>query len=241
MMLIKKERGKKLKIGIIGESGSGKTTIMKMLLRLIKENSGEILINGIDINHINEVSLRANIAYINQDPKLLNETLRYNLLMETDDNMVLKMDREEVDKYIDKYLRRINLESISSRLYEEIGKNGSRYSGGEKQRINIIRGLLKSSSVIILDEPTSALDVNAEQEVMRLIDELTEDKIIITIAHKLNTIKDVDYLYIIDKGKIILEGSLEEMRNNRENDVFNRMEKIYYGGCPDCRIRERNK
>jgi len=193
--------------------------------------------NDININDIDENSLREQIAYINQEPKLLNESLKYNLLMESDRNSILNTyNSDEVDDYLLKYLNQIKLpDNINERLYTDIGKNGGKFSGGEKQRINIVRGLLKECSVIILDEPTSALDVNAEQEVMKMIDELTKDKIIITIAHKLNTIKDVDYLYIMDKGKILLQGTLDEMRNNKENDIFNRMENIYYSGCPKCK------
>jgi ABC-type bacteriocin/lantibiotic exporter with double-glycine peptidase domain len=125
------------------------------------------------------------------------------------------------------YLCKMNLQNQEERLEQSIGISGSKYSGGQKQKINILRGLMKNASCIILDEPTSALDVNSEHQVMDYIHSIySQDKMMIIIAHKLNTIKNVDHILVMDEGKVVEQGSHEELL--KLGKVYSEMVEKFY-------------
>jgi ABC-type multidrug transport system fused ATPase/permease subunit len=212
---------KGMKIGIVGESGSGKTTITRLILKMIHPTSGDIYFNGINSKQLSFETIRDNIIYIGQEPKLFDLSLKQNLLME------MNTPTETVtDEQLYEMLKRVSLNIDPERLHEDIGMFGNKFSGGQKQKINILRGLLKNASVIILDEPTSALDVNSEHQVMEYIYELCKDKIMIIIAHKLNTIKNVDYILVMKEGEIIEEGSHESLME--KNEIYKGMVDKFY-------------
>jgi len=210
-----------MKLGIVGDSGSGKSTIDKLILKMTNPTSGEILFNGINSKKILFENIRDNVIYISQEPKLFNLSLKENLLFESN-----KPKDVITFEYLQEMLKRINLNVHPDRLNEEIGFFGNKYSGGQKQKINILRGLLKDASVIILDEPTSALDVVSECAVMEFIYESCKDKIMIIIAHRLNTIKNVDYILVMKEGKIAEEGTHEGLIE--KNEIYKKMIDKFY-------------
>jgi len=208
------------KLGIVGESGSGKTTITRLLLKMIHPSSGDIYFNGINSKDLSFETIRDNIIYIGQEPKLFDLSLKYNIMMEMNTSHSLSDDE------LYELVKKVGLNVEKERLGEDIGVYGNKFSGGQKQKINILRGLLKKASVIILDEPTSALDVNSEHQVTEYIYDLCKDKIIITIAHKLNTIKNVDYILVMEKGEIVEEGSHETLIE--KNKIYKQMVDKFY-------------
>jgi ABC-type multidrug transport system fused ATPase/permease subunit len=218
------EKGRK--IGIVGESGSGKTTIARLIMKLIYSSSGDIFLNEIPLNELPVDIVRDNIVYIGQDPKLFNLSLKYNLTMEMNDE---KRKHAITNEELLDYLCKINLQNQEERLEQSIGLSGSKYSGGQKQKINILRGLLKNASCIILDEPTSALDVNSEHQVMDYIHSIygkDPNKMMIIIAHKLNTIKNVDHILVMDEGTVVEQGSHEELLERGK--VYSEMVEKFY-------------
>jgi ABC-type bacteriocin/lantibiotic exporter with double-glycine peptidase domain len=210
-----------MKVGIVGDSGSGKSTIDKLILKMMTPTSGDVYFNEINANQLTFETIRDHVIYIGQEPKLFDLSLKENLQME------MNYPTESVtDEQLLEMMNRINLNVSLERLHENVGMFGNNFSGGQKQKINILRGLLKQASVIILDEPTSALDVNSEHQVMEYIHEICNDKIMIIIAHKLYTIKNVDYILVMREGKIVEEGTHEELMI--KNEIYKEMFDKFY-------------
>lgn len=185
-------------IGIIGSSGSGKTTVVDLLLGLLKPSSGEILADGKGIEQ-NEAKWLKRIAYIPQSIFMLDASIQ--------ENIAFGKKREEIDeKRIRKSLQEANLmelvNSLSEGIYTEIGERGLRLSGGQRQRIGIARALYENAEILVFDEATSALDNETEAAIMQSINELQGEKTMIIIAHRLQTISNCDLIYRVEDGKI---------------------------------------
>ena len=201
-----------MKIAIVGASGGGKTTIFNLLTRIFDPIKGKITLDGVNISNLTENCLRNSISIIRQEPFIFNRTILENFKM-IDDNVSL----EEVRHYcklasIDDYIM-----SLPKKYDTLLGEGGVNLSGGQKQRIAIARTLLKRSKVILFDEATSALDNQTQDIVKDTISELAHNHTIIIIAHRLETIKDADIIYVIDKGKVIAAGTHKQLiKNSKE-------------------------
>lgn len=211
---IKLEPNKKQ--AIIGKSGQGKSTIFNLITRIYDSNSGEILIDNINVKELDEQSLRQNIAIIRQDPFIFNKTIKENFEI-VDKKITLKQIREYCKKaYIDDYIM-----SLPKGYNTLIGEGGVNLSGGQKQRLAIARALSKKSKIILFDEATSALDNESQKFIKKSIDDLVKDHTIVIIAHRLSTIVDSDIIYVVDNGKVKASGKHEELLEN--NKIYKKL------------------
>jgi len=196
---------------IVGPSGAGKSTIADLVMGLIQPNEGKINIDKISISQNVIGSWRDQIGYVAQDTFLFNETIKFNLLLSQP--KALTEDIIEALKLASPYDFVFNL---SEGLNTFIGDRGVKLSGGERQRLALARALLRKPSLLILDEATSNLDSENERKILKAIDDLHGKITILIIAHRLTTIKNADYIYLLDNGQIIESGSWDELLNTEE-------------------------
>ena len=201
------EGGKK--VGLVGISGSGKTTFLNLIPRFFNLEHGQILVDGQNINNINLNSLRKEISLVSQDVILFDDTIKSNILYgnssASDDEVITACEFAAAQDFIEK---------LPHKYQTIIGENGIKLSGGQKQRLSIARAILKNSSIILLDEATSSLDSESETVIQKAIENLTKNKTTIIIAHRLSTIMNCDKILVFDNGQIISEGSHEFLVNN---------------------------
>lgn len=193
-------------IALVGESGSGKSTLLDLILGLQRPQEGTIEIDGVDINKISLKSWRDQIGYVTQETALFFDTIRNNIrwgnLTASDD----EIERAARLAHAQDFIRE------SSEGYEtRIGNRGARLSGGERQRIALARAILRHPRLLILDEATSSLDAVSEKIVQEAIDELAPQMSIIIVAHRLATVRSADWIYVIDNGKVIQEGTWDQL------------------------------
>ncbi len=195
------------KIGLIGRSGAGKSTLVNLLLRFHDVQSGRILIDGQDIAHVTQDSLRRNIGMVTQDTSLLHRSMRDNILYGRPDaseaDLLQAAERAEAADFI------ATLTDLQGRTgYEaHVGERGVKLSGGQRQRVAIARVMLKDAPILLLDEATSALDSEVEAAIQQSLDSLMQGKTVIAIAHRLSTIAAMDRLIVMDAGRIVEEGT----------------------------------
>ena len=195
------------KIALVGESGSGKTTLAKLFLKFFDFEKGEININDFNIKDIDITFLREKISYISQDIFLFNNTIKENLML----NETIKM--EEVIEMAKKINAYDFINQLPQRFNYVIEENGANLSMGQKQRLSILRALLKKPDILIMDEATSNLDTITENIIQNTLNNLDMEMTIIIIAHRLSTIRMCDRIYVLDKGEIIESGTHEELVN----------------------------
>ena len=199
------------KVGLIGRSGAGKSTIVNLLLRFYEPQSGTISIDGQNVNDVTQESLRAQIGLVTQDTSLLHRSVRDNIVYgrpdATDEEMVAAAELAEAAGFIP------NLSDAKGRRgYDaHVGERGVKLSGGQRQRIAIARVMLKDAPILLLDEATSALDSELEAAIQESLDKMMDGKTVIAIAHRLSTIAAMDRLIVLDKGRIVEEGRHEEL------------------------------
>ena len=199
------------KVGLIGRSGAGKSTIVNLLLRFYEPQSGTISIDGQSVDSVTQESLRAQIGLVTQDTSLLHRSVRDNIIYgrpdATEAEMISAAERAEAAGFIP------NLSDAKGRRgYDaHVGERGVKLSGGQRQRIAIARVMLKDAPILLLDEATSALDSEVEAAIQESLDKMMEGKTVIAIAHRLSTIAAMDRLIVLDKGRIIEEGSHTEL------------------------------
>ena len=202
-------------MAIVGQSGAGKSTIADLIMGLIEPTKGKITVDGMSIAECNN-SWRSHIGYVPQESFLFNETIRFNLLLS-------KPKADETD--INEALKLASAYEFVNRLPDGIdtliGDRGVKLSGGERQRLALARALLRNPDLLILDEATSNLDSGNEIKILKAIDELHGELTILIIAHRLSTIKNADYIYLIDQGKIIENGSWDELLNIKNGKFKN--------------------
>lgn len=199
------------KIGIVGKSGAGKSTLVNLLLRFFDVEKGQILIDGQNIANITQESLRANIGMVTQDTALLHRSLHENIIYgrpnASNDDMIAAVKNAEAIDFIDQ----IRDHKGNTGYNAQVGERGARLSGGQRQRIAIARVMLKDAPILILDEATSALDSEAEFAIQENLMRLMEGKTVLAIAHRLSTIAAMDRLIIMEKGKIVEDGTHDEL------------------------------
>lgn len=192
-------------VAIIGASGSGKSTLSQLLVGFYPPTSGEIYYDGISINEIGFSAVRDAVFVVLQQPLMFNDTLRFNLTMGDD------VSDEEIFQALNIAQLTSFIETLPDGLETQIGKFGIRLSGGQRQRLSIARMVLADPKVVIFDESTSALDVHTESALFEALQSFLETKTVIIIAHRLSTIKKADYIYVLENGIILEEGTYQEL------------------------------
>jgi ATP-binding cassette, subfamily B, bacterial len=198
------------KVGLVGHSGAGKTTITHLLLRFSDVTSGAIKIDGQDIRDVTQESLRKNIAYVPQEPMLFHRTLRENIAYgkpdATDDEIHEAAQKAHAAEFIDK---------LPNGYDTVVGERGVKLSGGQRQRIAIARAILKDAPILVLDEATSALDSESEKLIQKALWELMKGRTAIVIAHRLSTIQRMDRILVLENGDIAEQGSHKELLRHK--------------------------
>ena len=197
------------KIGIVGKTGSGKSTLVDLIMGFLSPNTGEINIDGVNLNQKNIQYWQSLIGYVPQNIFLTDDTIV--------NNIAFGEDEKEINlKKIDEVLRLSSLEEFVGKYKTRVGERGVRLSGGQKQRIAIARALYNGSEILFLDEATSSLDNKTENLIMNSLKLLFKKKTIIIVAHRIETIKNCDLIFLVENGKIIDKGSFKEL-NKRTN------------------------
>ncbi len=202
------------KVAFVGSSGSGKSTIVKLLLRMYTYDKGSITINGIELKNIDGKYLRENIGYVEQHVDLFDDTIKENILVG-----IKNKDRKEAEGRLEEVAKHARITEFYHRLGEEkfdtfIGERGVKLSGGERQRIGIARVIIKNPDILIFDEATASLDAENEAKVMEAINDVSRGKTSIIIAHRLSTVRDADKIIVMDKGRVVGEGTHDELMTN---------------------------
>ena len=212
------------KIALIGPSGAGKSTIVKLLLRFYDPTQGAILIDGVDIRTITQKSLRENVSMVPQDPLLFHRTLleniRYGKRKATDAEVFEAGRLAHCDEFI---------KNFPAGYETFVGERGVKLSGGERQRVAIARAILKNAPILILDEATSSLDSHSESLIQDALEVLMKNKTVIVIAHRLSTIRKMDRIVVLQNGKIIEEGSHDELLT-QEAGLYKKLWSLQAGG-----------
>jgi len=204
-------------IALVGESGAGKSTINKLIMGLIKYKQGNILVDGEELSSLNLNSFYDNVTYVSQEAPIFDGTLRENLIFDK------KIDDEKILNVLKMVCLDSFYEKVENGLDTELGEKGIRMSGGERQRVALARLFFDDSKIIILDESTSAMDNITEKEVMKNVIKTLENKTLIVIAHRLETIKDVDNIYVLKDGLIVEEGTYQYLM--KKNGYFAKLYK----------------
>ena len=199
------------KVAFVGKSGAGKSTIFSLLSKLYTINDGHIYLDDVDLNELDESSIRDNMSLIAQEPYIFNFSIKDNLLLAKND--ATDKEIEEACK-----IARIHdyIETLPEKYETKMGENGVILSGGQKQRLAIARALLMKTEIILLDEATSALDNETQEEITKAIDNLKGEYTILIVAHRLSTVISCDKIFVIDDGKIVDIGTHSELMENSE-------------------------
>lgn len=210
------------KIALVGPSGAGKSTIVQLLLKFYGINSGEILIDGNNIDKLSVKELRANMAIVPQEVMLFGGTIRENILYgrldATEDELLNAAKKANALEFISKFPDGLNT---------IVGERGVKLSGGQRQRIAIARAILKDPAILLLDEATSALDAESEKLVQSALDTLMEGRTTIIIAHRLSTIRNVDKILVLNHGQIVEEGDHNAL-SNLNDGLYSHLLKLQY-------------
>ncbi len=212
------------KIALIGPSGAGKTTLVKLLFRLFDIQNGSIKIDNIDIRDIKQDDLHSFIGFVPQESVLFHRTIKENISYgkkdATEKEIITAAKKANCHEFI------ISLPNGYDTL---VGERGVKLSGGERQRIAIARAILKNAPILVLDEATSALDSETEQKIQQALDELMKGKTVIAIAHRLSTIKKMDRILVLENGKIAEDGSHDQLLQNPES-IYKKLWDLQAGG-----------
>lgn len=199
------------KVGLVGRSGAGKSSLVNLLLRFYDVQEGEILIDGQNISSVQQESLRAHIAMVTQDTSLLHRSVAENILFGKPDATEAEMISVAEQAEAHQFIQTLRDPQGRSGYQAHVGERGVTLSGGQRQRIAIARVLLKNAPILILDEATAALDSEVEASIQKSLYQLMEGKTVIAIAHRLSTIAAMDRLVVLDDGKIVEEGDHETL------------------------------
>lgn len=206
-------------VALVGKSGSGKTTILSLISKIYKTNQGVLLIDDIDINELSESYVKNNISLISQSPYLFDMSIKDNLKL-VDENIT----DEEMVKVCKKVCMHDFITSLPDKYDTIIGEGGLKLSGGQKQRLGIARALIKNTKIILLDEITSALDNDTGSVIKKVIKNIQKNHTVIIVTHELSMIEDCSKIFVLEDGKIIAEGSHEELIKN--NKAYKKLYKL---------------
>jgi len=193
------------RVALIGASGSGKTTLAQLIVGFYPIDSGKLLFNGIDVKEIGLDVVREHVNLVLQSPKLFNETIRFNITLGRE------VSEEKIWQALEMAQMKSVIEDFEKGLDTVVGRDGIKLSGGQRQRIAIARMVVADPKIAILDESTSALDVHTEANLYNALEPFFQKRTTIMIAHRLSTIRKADYIYVLEKGRIVEEGTHEEL------------------------------
>ncbi len=208
-------------VAIVGATGSGKSTIGRLLFRFYDVQDGALRIDGQDVRQVTQDSLHSNIGVVPQDTVLFNDTIRYNIAYGRDDashdDIIAAAKAAQIHEFI---------ETLPEGYDTPVGERGLKLSGGEKQRVGIARTLLKNPPILLLDEATSALDTETEQEIKEALNAAGEGRTVLTIAHRLSTVAEADQIIVLEKGEVIERGTHDELlsREGRYATLWHRQQ-----------------
>lgn len=212
------------KVALIGPSGAGKTTFVRLLLRLYSATSGKILIDHTDIAEVTQESLRKNVSMVPQDPILFHRTLAENIAYGSRGAKMAEIEAAAKSAHCDDFIA-----NLPYKFDTFVGERGIKLSGGERQRVAIARAILKNAPILVLDEATSSLDSHSEMLIQDALNNLMQNKTTIVIAHRLSTIQKMDRIIVVDSGKIIEQGSHKDLLKN-ENSLYKKLWELQAGG-----------
>lgn len=200
----------------VGSSGSGKSTIIKLLMRTYTYTNGSILLGEHELKTIDARYLREHIGYVEQHVDLFDDTIKENILIS-----VINSDKKEAEEKLEEVAKQSRISEFYHRLGKDkfetlIGERGVKLSGGERQRIGIARAIIKNPDILIFDEATSSLDTENEAKVMEAINDVSQGKTTIIIAHRLSTVRNADKIIVMNKGSVVGEGTHDELMSNNE-------------------------
>jgi len=209
-------------VAIVGRSGSGKSSLVNLIPRLYDYDSGEILLDGERLENYRIADLRRQIAYVGQDVRLFNDTIRNNIAY----GVLDKVDEAQIIEAARQAHAWEFIETMPDGLDTEVGERGVLLSGGQRQRIAIARALLKDAPILILDEATSALDTESERHIQHAMEHLMENRTTLVIAHRLSTIEHADHFLVMDQGKIVEQGSHQDLIDN--DGIYRRLHSMQF-------------
>jgi len=193
-------------IALVGPTGAGKTTVLSLLARFYEATSGSITIDGVPVRSLSKASLRGCMAYVTQEAFLFNGTVRENLLLARRDAGERELWDALTAAHAEPFVR-----ALPKQLDTRVGERGVKLSGGEKQRLSIARALLKNAPILLLDEATASVDSETERLIQDALDRLMRDRTAFVIAHRLSTIRNADRIYVLDRGRVVEEGTHDDL------------------------------
>lgn len=211
-------------VALVGRSGSGKSTIANLLTRFYDIDSGEISLDGVNIEHYSLASLRSQVAIVSQNVHLFNDSIYNNIAYASED----KYTREDIVKAAETAHAMEFINGFPNGLDTVVGENGTMLSGGQRQRLAIARALLRDAPILILDEATSALDSESERHIQAALDELQKNRTSIVIAHRLSTIEHADQILVIDQGQVVERGTHAELLSGKA--IYHSLHKMQASG-----------
>ena len=209
-------------VGVVGKTGSGKTTVADIILRCYNVPDGTVFVDGKDVNDITIDSLRDYCAYVPQDNFLFSDTISANIAFATDD-----ADQSDIEKYAGLADVHGNIVEFSNGYETILGERGVTLSGGQKQRVSIARALIKDAPILILDDSVSAVDTNTEKIILQNLRNTRQGKTTLLIAHRISTVQDLDKIILLDDGKVVDVGTHQELLSRcHEYKVMVELQKL---------------